>query len=164
MLSGHRRVLGGHSYCVSGIPFLFVICRIFKGPLERQPEGELDPPVPVAPHKEVNDRVESAVHTGQHKADLGGIEEFVAQEVKEDEDAERHGKNEEEEHGEHDDGEEPSCSEVLGAALDSEEEGQAEEHHEGCADQEIQDANGNEQHPAAAGGADGAQNIASRVQ
>lgn len=157
-------ILGGHRYRVSGIPFLFVICWVFKDPLECQSEGEFDSPVPVAPHKEVNDGVETAVHTGQHKADLGRIEEFVAQEVKEDEDAERNSKNEEEEHGEHDDGEEPSCPELLGAALDSEEEGQAEEQHEGGADEEIQDANGNEQHPAAARGVDGAQNVANCVQ
>ncbi|RLW10351.1 hypothetical protein DV515_00002540 [Chloebia gouldiae] len=115
--------------------------------------------------EEVNDRVEGAVDAGQHKANLWGIHELVAQEVQEDEDTERHSENEEEEDGEHDDGEESACLEGLGAALDPQEEGEAEEQHEGCTDKEIQGSNGDEQALAdPARGANGAQSISQSVQ
>jgi len=54
---------------------------------------------------------------------------------------------------------------VLGAALDSKEECQAEEQHEGCAEEEVQGSDGDEQEVAAPGrGANGAQNVPKRVQ
>lgn len=159
------RVLGGHGYGVPGFPLIPVICRVLEGPLERLPEGEPEFPIPVASHQEVNNGVEGAVDTGQHKADLRGVQELVAQEVQEDEDAEGHGKDEEEEDGEHDDGEESARLEGLGAALDSQEEGEAEEQHEGRADEEIQGSDGDEQAPADPGrGTKGAQNISQSVQ
>lgn len=136
-----------------------------EGPLERQAEGEPEFPIPVASHQEVNDGVEGAVDAGQHEADLRGIQKLVAQEVQEDEDAEGHGKNEEEEDGEHDDGEEPARLEGLGAALDPEEEGEAEEQHERGADEEVQGSDGDEQVLADSGrGAGSAQNISQSVQ
>lgn len=136
-----------------------------EGPLECLPEGEPEFPIPVASHQEVNDGVEGAVDAGQHEADLRGIQELVAQEVQEDEDTEGHGENEEEEDGEHDDDEEPARLEGLGTALDPQEEGEAEEQHEGRADKEIQGSDGDEQALADPGrGANGAQNISQSVQ
>lgn len=161
----HTMGLGRHSDCVTGFPLIFVICWLFKGPLECQPEGKLDSPIPVASHQEVNDRVEGAVHTRQHKTNLWGVKKFVAQEVKKDQDTQRHSENEEEENGEHDDGEEPACSEVLGAALDSKEEGKAEEQHEGRAEDEVQGSDGDEQDLAGPSrAAHGTQNISKGVQ
>lgn len=54
---------------------------------------------------------------------------------------------------------------MLGAALDSKEEGQAEDQHEGCAEEEVQGSDGDEQEVAALGrGANSTQNIPEHVQ